>query len=163
MCANPSKWLKTQPIRLHHFVYTTDDPLATRRFYEDIIGVPLLATRIEEQYVVGEWVEVCRYFYGLSDGSALVFLTFSDPRKQEAWRISQQSVFVRVSLAVEESTKEEIAARLKEAGRGMFRVDHGGYSTLHVRDPNGLLLEFTVDPLMSAGSGMERPERPPTI
>lgn len=135
------------PARLHHFAYATHDQEATRHFYEDIIGLPLLATCIEEQYTGGGWAEVSQSFYGLGDGSALAFVTFSDPQKQEAWRASQHSTFVRISLAVDQSTRDEIVGRLKQARRGMFSVDHGGRPSLYVRDPNGLLLELAVDPL----------------
>jgi glyoxylase I family protein len=138
------------PARLHHFAYATNDQEATRRFYEDIIGLPLLATCIEDQYAVGEWAEIRQSFYGLGDGCALAFVTFSDPQKQEAWRASQHSMLVRISLAVDQATKDEIVGRLKQARRGMFSVDRGGCPSLYVRDPNGLLLEFTVDPLMPA-------------
>lgn len=134
------------PARVHHFAYATNDQEATRQFYEDIIGLPLLASRTEEQYTVGEWAEVNQSFFGLENGSALAFVTFSDPQKQEAWRASQHSTFVRISLTVDQSTRDEIVARLKKAGRGMFSVDHGGCPSLYVKDPNGLLLEVTVSP-----------------
>ncbi len=32
------------PIRLHHNAYVTRDQEKTRQFYEDIIGLPLVAT-----------------------------------------------------------------------------------------------------------------------
>lgn len=131
--------------RSHHFAYATNDQEATRRFYEDIIGLPLLATCVEEQYTVGEWAEICQSFYGLGDNGALAFVTFSDPEKQAAWCTSQHSMFVRISLAVDRSTRDGIVGRLQEARRGMFSVDEGGCSSLYVRDPNGLLLEVTVD------------------
>lgn len=158
--AKSPKLRKALPTRLHHFAYATDDQEATRQFYEDIIGLPLLATTIEEQYAAAEWVEVCQSFYGLGDGSALAFVTFSDPQKQEAWRASQHSTFVRISLAVDESTRGEIAARLKQARRGMFSVDRGGCPSLYVRDPNGLLLELAVDPLMPVESPNDWRKRP---
>lgn len=147
------------PARLHHFAYATDDQEATRRFYEDIVGLPLLATCVEEQYAAAEWVEVSQSFYGLGDGSALAFVTFSDPQKQEAWRAIQHSMFVRISLAVDRATRDEIAGRLKQARRGMFSVDRGGCPSLYVRDPNGLLLELSVDPLMPTESTRSRPIR----
>ena len=32
------------PLRLHHTAYVTRDQQATRAFYEDLIGLPLVAT-----------------------------------------------------------------------------------------------------------------------
>ena len=34
------------PTRLHHHATVTDDQEATRRFYEDVIGMPLVATSL---------------------------------------------------------------------------------------------------------------------
>ena len=33
------------PMRLHHNAFLTDDQEATRKFYEDVIGMPLVASR----------------------------------------------------------------------------------------------------------------------
>ena len=33
-----------RPTRLHHYAYPTKDQEATRAFYEDMIGLPLVAT-----------------------------------------------------------------------------------------------------------------------
>ena len=33
--------------RLHHHAYVVDDQEATRAFYEDLLGFPLVATRCE--------------------------------------------------------------------------------------------------------------------
>ena len=32
------------PIRLHHHAFVVKDQKATRRFYEDVVGLPLVAT-----------------------------------------------------------------------------------------------------------------------
>jgi glyoxylase I family protein len=34
----------TPPARLHHHAFVTTDQEATRRFYEDVVGLPLVAT-----------------------------------------------------------------------------------------------------------------------
>jgi glyoxylase I family protein len=35
---------KRPPIRLHHNAFLTKDQEATRKFYEELIGMPLVAT-----------------------------------------------------------------------------------------------------------------------
>ena len=60
-------------VRLHHHAYVTTDQEATRRFYEEIAGLPLVATWTE----VGEGQELCHTFFGLSDGGALAFFQFA--------------------------------------------------------------------------------------
>ena len=39
--------IKRRPGRLHHTAYVTKDLEATRAFYEDVIGLPLIATYTE--------------------------------------------------------------------------------------------------------------------
>jgi catechol 2,3-dioxygenase-like lactoylglutathione lyase family enzyme len=42
------------PSRLHHTAYTSKDLEATRHFYEDIIGLPLVATWCEKDELFGK-------------------------------------------------------------------------------------------------------------
>ena len=41
------------PSRLHHTAYVTKDLERTRAFYEDLIGLPLLATWCESDMFIG--------------------------------------------------------------------------------------------------------------
>jgi glyoxylase I family protein len=41
------------PKRLHHTAYVTRDMEATRRFYEEVIGLPLVATWSESDELFG--------------------------------------------------------------------------------------------------------------
>jgi len=110
-----------------------------------VIGLPLIGMYIEREHLGGEWVELGA-FYRLGDGSALAFFNFADPKKRAEWKAKQQSLFVHVSLLVERSTQNEILARLKENGLEPFSIDHGYCYSIYIRDPDGLLVEFTVDP-----------------
>ena len=47
------------PDRLHHTVYTTKDMEKTRRFYEDVIGLPLVATWSESDTLFGKVRTYC--------------------------------------------------------------------------------------------------------
>jgi catechol 2,3-dioxygenase-like lactoylglutathione lyase family enzyme len=138
--------LQTLPLRLHHHAYTTDDHELTRRFYEDILGLPLIAMWVEREHLGGEWVELGHAFYGLGDGGALAFFNFADPAKQAEWRAKEQSLFIHLSLKVEQSTLDELRERVEAAGLEAFTLQHGYCESLYVKDPNGLQLEFTVDP-----------------
>jgi catechol 2,3-dioxygenase-like lactoylglutathione lyase family enzyme len=137
--------LKTLPLRLHHYAYTTDDHEENRRFYEDVLGLPLKVMWIEQEQIDGENVDLGHAFYGLGDGSFLAFFNFSDPEKQRAWKAKEQSLFVHISLLVEPSTQKEIESRLLAAGLKPFMMEHGFCHSLYIKDPNGLILEFTVD------------------
>src|ERR1700761_8332573 len=61
------------PSRLHHTAYVTKDMEATRKFYEEVIGLPLIATWSESDELFGAMRTYCPCFFGLGDGSALAF------------------------------------------------------------------------------------------
>ena len=72
-----------RPSRLHHYAFLTKDQEATRAFYEDIIGLPLVATWSEADEIFGAHREYCHTFFALGDGSALAFFQFAEQADQE--------------------------------------------------------------------------------
>src|ERR671925_352753 len=66
------------PSRLHHTAYTTRDMEKTRKFYEEVIGLPLVATWSESDELFGKMRTYCHCFFGLADGGALAFFQFAD-------------------------------------------------------------------------------------
>jgi glyoxylase I family protein len=137
------------PIRLHHHATVTDDQEATRKFYEDVIGMPLVATWTESDELFGEIRTYCHTFYALADGSALAFFQFADPKDQELFKTTVNfSPFRHVALAVDQATQDAIRERLAAAGYEApmtFTLDHGYCVSLYALDPNDLIIEFTVD------------------
>src|SRR5437762_5284212 len=145
--ATEFKSLRTLPMRLHHNAFVSRDLDATRHFYEDVLGLPLVATWTEVEELMGAEREYCHVFFGLADGSALAFFHFADPAENEGFAASRRSSpFVHLALSVEAGTQEELTDRLKAVGTVPLLVDHGYCRSLYVADPDGLLLEFTVDP-----------------
>jgi glyoxylase I family protein len=141
---------KTQgPQRLHHNARVVKDHERTRHFYEDIVGMPLLATWAE----VGQFAEFperpisyCHTFYGLADGGALAFFGFAEPDVYEAFKVKTQSAFNHIALAVSPELQNEIKQKLENAGHKTIFIDHGYCQSLYVQDPDNLTLEFTSDP-----------------
>lgn len=137
------------PARLHHNAFVTDDQEATRRFYEEIVGLPLVATWTEVDELFGKERTYCHTFYGLGDGSALAFFQFADPEDQQQFGPQvPRSPFMHIALVVARDVQDGISARLAEERwnpEETFVLDHGYCRSLYTRDPNGLLLEFTVD------------------
>src|ERR1700687_2039966 len=84
------------PQRLHHNARVVKDHEQTRLFYQDIVGMPLLATWAE----VGQFPEFaerkisfCHTFYGLADGGALAFFWVADPDVYEGFKGKTQIGF----------------------------------------------------------------------
>lgn len=126
-----------RPNRLHHAAWTTLDSEATRHFYEDVLGIPLVATWCER---LGD-AEYVHTFYAMQDGSALAFFEYAD----KATRQLDQSSPGHLAFACDAGTQDTIAGRLEAEGIGAQVTDHGYCRSLYVRDPNNLMLEFTVD------------------
>ena len=133
--------------RLHHHAFVTPDQEATRRFYEEIIGLPLVATWTEVAAFDGAVPQAfCHTFFALEDGGAMVFFQFADPELAERFAISPPpDGFQHVALAVDAPIQDAIRNRAEAAGIETRLADHGYCLSLYLTDPNGLKLELTVD------------------
>jgi glyoxylase I family protein len=137
------------PARMHHVAYVVKDQEVTRHFYEDVVGLPLIATWAEVnefRAFPGRQVEYCHTFFGLADGSALAFFAFADDDAYEAISAKIRNGFTHPALAVSRGEQEQIRERLEAAGAAPYVIDHGYCRSLYVNDPDGVVLEFTSDP-----------------
>ena len=137
------------PSRLHHTAYVTRDLEATRKFYEELIGLPLVATWCEKDVLFGAERVYCHMFFGLGDGSALAFFCFAKPEDRELFGPKMpDSPFHHVALNVDQETQRGIEKRLAAAGYKepqTYVLEHGYCRSVYVTDPNGMILEFTLD------------------
>jgi glyoxylase I family protein len=137
------------PSRLHHTAYVSSNLERTRQFYEDVIGLPLLATWCEADELFGATRVYCHLFFGLSDGSALAFFQFAKKEDQALFGPKlPETPFHHVALKVEGELQAQIERRLREAGYAepqIFVLEHGYCRSLYATDPDGMIVEFTVD------------------
>src|ERR687884_1437906 len=105
------------PSRLHHTAYTTKDMEKTRAFYEEVIGLPLIATWSEADELFGKVRTYCHCFFGLADGGALAFFQFAakDDERMFSPPIAE-TPFHHIALKVAQATQEESEQRLQAAG-----------------------------------------------
>jgi glyoxylase I family protein len=140
---------KNSPTRLHHTAYLSKDLEATRAFYEDLLGLPLVATWSETDELFGALRVYCHCFFAMPDGSALAFFQFADQADQDLFDPAlAPSPFRHIALNVSTETQHEIQARLQEMGwkpQATYVLEHGYCRSLYTEDPNGMLLEFTCD------------------
>jgi catechol 2,3-dioxygenase-like lactoylglutathione lyase family enzyme len=137
------------PSRLHHTAYVSKDLEATRRFYEEVIGLPLVATWCEKDELFGKERTYCHVFFGLGDGGALAFFQFADAEDAELFGPKMPfSPFHHIALKVDQATQQAIEKRLAAAGYRepeSFVLDHGYCRSVYATDPNGMIVEFTMD------------------
>src|SRR5690606_2144034 len=132
----------SQPIHgLHHNVWRCSDAERTRRFYEDLLGLPLTEAFAIEESKTGRAVQALHFFFRLGDGSSLAF--FDVPSMP--FDFTPQHVFaLHIALRVDADALQPMLERAREAGvevRGV--VDHGTIHSIYLRDPDGYVVELT--------------------
>src|SRR5256884_9583334 len=128
------------PARLHHTAYVTQDQEKTRRFYEDVIGLPLMATWSESDELFGKVRTYVHTFYGIGDGGALAFFQFADPADQAQFGPKMPPTpFNHIALKVDAATQAGIQARLEKTRNKpphTFEIQQGDCPHGYVPDTN---------------------------
>jgi glyoxylase I family protein len=140
---------KMLPQRLHHTARVVKDQEVTRKFYEDVIGMPMVAAWTEVGQIPeipNEKINFCHTFFALADGGAMAFFQFAKPEAYEIHKAKVQTGFNHIALAVSREAQDAIQARLEAAGYSVRLLDHGYCRSIYVSDPDQLTLEFTSDP-----------------
>lgn len=134
------------PIKgLHHFAYRCRDAAETRRFYEDLLGLPLKCV-VQEDHVpsTGEFSPYVHLFFEMADGSYVAFFDLGDGKAAAPDPETPRWVN---HLALEVAGESELAAakeRLAANGVDVLGVtDHGFVKSIYFFDPNGIRLELT--------------------
>lgn len=126
---------------LHHNAYRCRDSEATRKFYEDFLGLPLVDAFEIGVTKSGRAAKVLHSFYAMGDGSCLAF--FEEPA--EPFEFKRQRDFdLHIALEIPHADLEPWLARGKAAGiecRGVS--DHGTIDSIYFRDPDGYVIELT--------------------
>ena len=132
--------------QLHHVAYRARDAEETRRFYEDILGLPLY--HIIQSDVVpstGEYCPYTHFFFRLQDGSFIAFFDLGDDTAAEPSPNTPKWV-QHISFRVDSiQALQDMKARLQAHGTEVIGVtDHDGYiHSIYFFDPNGIRLELT--------------------
>jgi glyoxylase I family protein len=126
----------------HHHAYACWDSEETRRFYEDILGIPLIATVVLEDPLRNDGSRYCHTFFEMADGNVLAFVEHTSLFHPK--HFTARSGFRRhVALEVEgDAAVRQFKYKLDAAGVANMLEDHGESLSLRFDDPNGLTLEF---------------------
>jgi catechol 2,3-dioxygenase-like lactoylglutathione lyase family enzyme len=126
---------------LHHSAYRCRDSEATRKFYEDFLGLKLVGSLEIKETKTARRTEVLHTFFQMADGSCLAF--FEAPDMPFDFK-AQNDFDLHIALEVDEPTLLAMFAKGKECGietRGI--ADHGMVHSIYFRDPNGYVVELT--------------------
>ena len=138
---------------LHHVAYATRDIQATTRFYEELMGFPLVHT---EMTVHGEsWMRHIFFDIGPdADGEheCIAFFEFEKVGEKPDWTSDVSDgvgLPVWVNHCAFRATAErqaEVKERMTAAGiEPLMDVDHGWCHSLYYVDPNGIMVELCRD------------------
>jgi catechol 2,3-dioxygenase-like lactoylglutathione lyase family enzyme len=132
---------------LHHDAFRCRDAEETRRFYEDLLGLPLVhVIRADRVPSTGEECPFVHLFFQMRDGSYIAFFDLGD---NEAPLPSPNTPAWVTHLALRLNSVEEVAAaksKLEAAGVSVLGItDHGFVKSIYFFDPNGIRLELTAE------------------
>ena len=137
----------TEPLKgVHHTAFRCRDAEETRRFYEDLLGLPLKAALVfETEPGTGKPAPYMHLFFELRDGNYVAF--FDEPGRASDDKFKMKHGF-DLHFAMETDSMEELAAykaKLDAAGVPAFGpIDHHFCHSIYFYDPNGLNVEITV-------------------
>ncbi|MCC6007552.1 MAG: VOC family protein [Rhodobacteraceae bacterium] len=130
---------------LYHYSFPCRDGEETRRFYEDILGLPLVACmQADVVPSTGEMKPYAHFFFEMGNGSYIAFFDLGENQMPLASPNTPDWV---MHFAVEVDSVDDVLAmrqRLKDHGvETTDIVDHHFIKSIYFFDPNGLRLEVT--------------------
>lgn len=130
---------------LYHYSFPCRDGEETRRFYEDLLGLPLVNCMTADKVPsTGEEKPYAHFFFEMADGS---YMAFFDLGENEMPLPSPNTPGWVMHFAMEVESVEkvlEMKERLQAAGvKTTDVVDHDFINSIYFFDPNGLRLEIT--------------------
>lgn len=132
---------------LHHFAYKCKDPVVTRRFYEELLGMPLehIVRATHVPTTGGDVVHYFHMFFRMGDGSYIAFFDLGD---DEAAAPSPNTAPWVNHIALELATLPELdamKAKLEAWGHPVVGpLNHDFIHSIYFFDPNGIRMEFSV-------------------
>jgi catechol 2,3-dioxygenase-like lactoylglutathione lyase family enzyme len=129
---------------LHHFAYRCRDAEETRSFYEDLLGLPLVAVVAHDRVPsTDEVYPYCHIFFQMLDGSYLAFFDLFDGQAYSSDPATPSWVNHLALRVGTRTALDEAKVRLEEAGIEVLGVvDHGWFDSIYFFDPNGIRLEL---------------------
>lgn len=130
---------------IHHFAYKSRNAEETRRFYEDVMGLPLVMA-VEENDITtttGETLSFIHYFFEMVDGNYLAFFDFGDG-VAPSLEAGTPKFANHLALRIENEEQLEAAqARLKAFDIPFDGpMNHEFVRSIYFWDPNGIRLEY---------------------
>ncbi|MHA6619412.1 VOC family protein [Pseudonocardia sp. DLS-67] len=136
----PAKRPESTVLGVHHLALICRDAEETIRFYQELLGFPLVEL-VENRDYAGS----SHFFFDIGNSNLLGFFDFPGHDHPDF----SETIGAVQHLALSTSPEEFAAARerLDAAGISYLGPDRGVENSLYLRDPNGVGLEFYCEKL----------------
>jgi glyoxylase I family protein len=140
------KYLRSEPPGtngggVHHLALICADPERTIRFYQDVLGFPLV-----ELFENRDYEGSSHFFFDIGAGNMLAFFDFPglglEPVPEGLGGVQH------VAISVTPETFERMKGVLDDAGVDYIGPDRGIKESVYFKDPDGIQIELIRQPLM---------------
>jgi glyoxylase I family protein len=125
---------------VHHVALICSDPERTIRFYQGLLGFPLV-----ELFENRDYRGSTHFFFDIGNGNLLAFFDFPGLGLERAVEAIGGVQHVALSVAPEEL--DAARRKLDDAGIDYLGPDRGVEDSIYFRDPDGIQIELTSQPL----------------
>lgn len=126
---------------IHHAALICSDVEQTIRFYQDLLGFPLVEL-VENRDYKGS----SHFFFDLGNQTLLGFFDFPGLGLEPG--VEAIGGVQHIAISTPRERWEEIRERLDEAGVKYAGPDLGIPESMYLKDPDGIQIELLSDPLM---------------
>ncbi len=131
---------------VHHSAFRCRDAEETRKFYEEVLGLPLKAALTFDKDPGGQDRPYMHLFFEMADGNYIAFFDLPHTVKEDRFKI--RDGMEEYHVAMEVSNWDDLLAfksRLEAHGVPVYGpIDHHFCHSIYFYDPNGINLEFTI-------------------
>jgi glyoxylase I family protein len=125
---------------VHHLAMICSDVEQTIRFYQDVLGFPLVDV-IENRDYAGS----THFFLDIGNGNLLAFFDFPGLPLQRA--VEALGSVQHLAISVDQAHLDAVRGRLDETGTPYLGPDRGLTDSIYVKDPDGIQIELLAQPL----------------
>ena len=125
---------------IHHLALICSDVETTVRFYQEVLGFPLVDVMENRDYAGST-----HFFHDIGNGNLLAFFDFPGLGLGEA--VETLGAVQHVAISVDRANFEAIRDRLDAAGLPYLGPDRGLTNSIYVKDPDGVQIELLAEPL----------------
>jgi glyoxylase I family protein len=126
---------------VHHMALICSDPERTIRFYQEVLGFPLIEVMENRDYEGST-----HFFHDIGNGNLLAFFDFPGLGLEQG--VEAIGGVQHIAISVDAESFDLIKSRVDAAGLPYIGPDRGLTNSIYVKDPDGIQIELLREPLL---------------